>query len=126
MRQVSVERLFDDNRERTGLTWLAGRQGGSRALTGDSALQPTIGHVGHMNFIHPFRIQILGAAELAYLRGLPQDELDRVDRTAVHHGARGDRRRQRRGRVPSICSRSATRITSRCSRRRSRRRTSST
>jgi HPr kinase/phosphorylase len=27
-----------------------------------------------MNFIHPFRIQILGAAELAYLRALPESE----------------------------------------------------
>ena len=39
MRQVSVEQLFDDNRERLGLTWLAGRQGGSRVLTGESALE---------------------------------------------------------------------------------------
>ena len=44
-----------------GLTWLAGRQGGNKVLTGDSALKPTIGQIGHMNFIHPFRIQILGA-----------------------------------------------------------------
>ena len=40
-------------------------------LTGDAALRPTIGQVGHMNFIHPFRIQILGAAEMAWLRALP-------------------------------------------------------
>ena len=30
-----------------------------------------------MNLIHPFRVQILGAAELAYLRALPEDELTR-------------------------------------------------
>ena len=68
MRQVSVERFFADNEARLGLSWLAGRQGGNRVLTGDAALRPTIGQVGHMNFIHPFRIQILGAAELAWLR----------------------------------------------------------
>jgi HPr kinase/phosphorylase len=79
MRQVSVEKLFADNRERLGLAWRAGRQGGSRVLTGDTALKPTIGQVGHMNFIHPFRVQILGAAEMAYLGGL--DEFER--RTAV-------------------------------------------
>ena len=76
-RQVSVERVFADNRERLGLVWLGARQGGSRVLTGDSALRPTVGQVGHMNFIHPFRIQILGAAEAAYLRALPEDELRR-------------------------------------------------
>src|SRR5665213_163077 len=77
LRQVSVERLFDDIHKRTGLMWLAGRQGGSRALTSELSAQPTIGVVGHMNFIHPFRIQIMGAAELAYLRALPQSEFDR-------------------------------------------------
>jgi HPr kinase/phosphorylase len=74
-RQVSVDRFFADNQSRLGLHWDAGRQGGSRVLTGDAALKPTIGQVGHMNFIHPFRVQILGAAELAYLRGLPENAL---------------------------------------------------
>ena len=77
IRQVSVDRLLADNRERLGLVWQGGKQGGSRVLSGDSALKPTVGQVGHMNFIHPFRIQILGAAEAAYLRSLPQDEQDR-------------------------------------------------
>jgi HPr kinase/phosphorylase len=77
MRQVSVQQLFDDNRERLGLHWMGGRQGGNRVLSGDSALKPTVGQVGHMNLIHPFRIQILGAAEGNYLRGLPEDELVR-------------------------------------------------
>ena len=76
MRQVSVERIFAENQARLGLHWVAGRQGGNRVLTGEAALRPTIGQVGHMNFIHPFRIQILGAAELAYLRALSQAELE--------------------------------------------------
>ncbi len=75
MRQVSVDKLFSDNREKLGLTWRAGRQGGNRVLTGESALKPTIGQVGHMNFIHPFRVQMVGAAESAYLQGLPETEL---------------------------------------------------
>jgi len=75
MRQVSIERLFSDNRERLNLTWRAGRQGGNRVLAGDTELKPTMGQVGHMNFIHPFRIQILGAAEIAYLAALAEDEV---------------------------------------------------
>jgi HPr kinase/phosphorylase len=75
MRQVSIEKLFAENQQRLGLNWLAGRQGGNRVLTGEAALKPTIGQVGHMNFIHPFRVQIIGAAEAAYLRGLPEDAL---------------------------------------------------
>ncbi len=49
VRQVSVERLFADNRERLGLVWHGGKQGGSRVLTGDSVLKPTVGQVGHMS-----------------------------------------------------------------------------
>ncbi|MBI3147133.1 MAG: HPr kinase/phosphorylase [Betaproteobacteria bacterium] len=81
MRQVSVEKLFQDNRQKLGLTWLAGHQGGHRTLAGDAALKPTIGQVGHMNFIHPFRMQILGAAELGYLRALDERSVrEHVDR----------------------------------------------
>ena len=75
MRQVSIEKLFAENQQRLGLTWLAGRRGGNKLLTGDTELKPTIGQVGHMNFIHPFRVQIIGAAEASYLRGLPEDAL---------------------------------------------------
>jgi HPr kinase/phosphorylase len=79
MRQVSAEKLYADNREKLGLSWRAGRQGGSRVLTGEQALKPTMGQVGHMNFIHPFRVQILGAAEIAWLAPLGAEEL----RTAI-------------------------------------------
>ena len=75
MRQVSIDQLYADNQQRLGLSWLVGRQGGNRVLTGETSLKPTIGQVGHMNFIHPFRVQIIGAAEAAYLRGLPEDAL---------------------------------------------------
>src|SRR6202171_929211 len=75
MRQVSFERVVEDNQERLGLEWITGRQGGTRILTGEAALKPTIGQVGHMNFIHPFRVQLIGAAEAAHLRALPEDAL---------------------------------------------------
>jgi HPr kinase/phosphorylase len=75
MRQISIERLFADNQQRLALTWLAGRQGGNRVLIGESGLKPTIGQVGHMNFVHPFRVQLIGAAEANYMRGLPEDAL---------------------------------------------------
>ena len=87
VRQVSVEKLYTDNEARLGISWLAGRQGGNRVLTGDAALKPTIGQVGHMNFIHPFRIQILGAAEHAWLGALPagavEESIDRLFTTEL-------------------------------------------
>ena len=126
LRQISVQALFDDNRDRLGLHWMGGRQGGNRVLTGDSALKPTVGQVGHMNLIHPFRIQILGAAEGSYLRGLPEDELVRsINRLFTTEllailVANGEE-------VPAVSSRSVQQAPrSRCSPRRSRRRTWST
>ena len=81
MRQVSVAKLYEENQQRLGMAWLAGGQGGNKVLTGEAALKPTIGQVGHMNFIHPFRIQILGAAEVAYLEGLsPEAVKPMIDR----------------------------------------------
>jgi HPr kinase/phosphorylase len=81
MRQVTIAKLFAENEARLGMSWLAGGQGGNKVLTGESALKPTIGQVGHMNFIHPFRIQILGAAETAYLSGLgPAEQNSIIDR----------------------------------------------
>jgi HPr kinase/phosphorylase len=81
MRQVSVDRLYEDNQNRLGLAWVAGTQGGNRILSAEAELKPTIGQVGHMNFIHPFRIQILGVAEVSHLRALPRDGLQQsVDR----------------------------------------------
>jgi HPr kinase/phosphorylase len=78
VRQVTIERLIADNQERLGMAWLAGRQGGNRVLTGESALKPTIGQVGHMNFIHPFRVQMIGAAEASYLHSLPEEALQQA------------------------------------------------
>ena len=65
-----------------------------------------------MNFIHPFRIQILGAAELAYLRGLPDEPALKasIDRLFTHRPRR-DRRRQRRDGAAVPASSSATRTT---------------
>lgn len=80
-RQVSVQRLFEENQERLKLVWLGGRQGASKMLTGEAALKPTLGQVGHMNFIHPFHIQVLGAAEIGYLSGLgPAGVIEAIDR----------------------------------------------
>ena len=68
MPQISVDQLFSDNEAKLGFAWAAGKGGGSRIITGDAALKPTVGLVGHMNFIHPFRVQVLGPAEFNHLK----------------------------------------------------------
>ena len=68
MPQISVDQLFSDNQAKLSFEWAAGKAGGNRIITGDAALKPTVGLVGHMNFIHPFRVQVLGPAEFNHLK----------------------------------------------------------
>lgn len=74
MPQVSIARLFEDNRDKLRLTWLAGRGGGAKALNSELTKDSSKGLIGHLNFIHPNLIQVLGTSEIQYLAGLPEPE----------------------------------------------------
>ena len=65
MLQISVARLHDDNREKLGLAWLAGRPGGEEFVRRDTTDGAAL--VGHLNLIHPNCIQVIGDHEAAYL-----------------------------------------------------------
>ena len=67
MLQTSIARLYDDNAARLGLGWVTGRGGEALPISRDSA--DTAAMVGHLNLIHPNRIQVLGRRELAYIDG---------------------------------------------------------
>jgi len=83
MAQVSIARLFEDNREKLKLEWVAGRSGGAKALNSDLTKDSVLGLIGHLNFIHPNLIQVLGASEIAYLNGLDRTACrTQLDRTA--------------------------------------------
>ena len=88
MTSITVQQLFDKHAKHLQLSWVAGRQGGARAVvssgfnhgdvlaTGED-LGVNDGNgpsakslVGHLNLIHPNQIQVLGHSELAYLTGL--------------------------------------------------------
>jgi HPr kinase/phosphorylase len=70
MPQVSIARLFEDNREKLKLEWVAGRNGGAKALDSEHTKDSSRGLIGHLNFIHPNLIQVLGPSEVAHLNGL--------------------------------------------------------
>lgn len=78
---VSVETLFHDMAGPLEMQWIAGRDGGGRILSSEGAATPAIALIGHLNLIHPNRIQVLGGAEMEHLRGLPPAGMaDVVDR----------------------------------------------
>ena len=70
MPRLSVQRLFDERRERLGLAWAAGMAGGSREFTGAMLRKPGVGLIGHLNLIHPLLAQVLGPREVDYLERL--------------------------------------------------------
>lgn len=78
MTQITVQHLFDDTRQKLELNWIAGATGGSKLLTSETVQKPSLALIGHLNFVHPNRVQVLGAAEMDYLRGLSLENLQQA------------------------------------------------
>lgn len=74
MPQVSIARLFDETREKLQLTWIAGRDGADKGIDSELTKDSSKGLVGHLNFIHPNLIQVLGQSEVNHLNGLDPAE----------------------------------------------------
>jgi len=66
MRQTSVAQLFEANRQRLQLSHLCGRLDAAISVTEERIWPADL--VGHLNLIHPDRVQIVGGAELAWAR----------------------------------------------------------
>lgn len=70
MAQINVAELFKQTRRKLKLNWVAGLNGGSKTLTSETVTKPSLALIGHLNFVHPNRVQVLGCAEMDYLRCL--------------------------------------------------------
>jgi HPr kinase/phosphorylase len=70
MPRLSVQRLFDERRERLGLAWAAGTAGAVREFTGEMLHRPGFGLIGHLNLIHPMLAHVMGPREVEYVEGL--------------------------------------------------------
>ncbi|MDE1982744.1 MAG: HPr kinase/phosphorylase [Betaproteobacteria bacterium] len=75
MPDVSVQRLFNENREKLRLGWLAGRHGCQRMAPVGSLTDSRTGLIAHLNLTHPHRFQVLGQMEISYLQGLDDSAL---------------------------------------------------
>lgn len=85
---LTIGALFDVHGEKLALKWLAGRAGAGRIIEigrgassaspapdgWESSFDPAV--VGHLNLIHPNRIQVLGRSECRYLQGLGKNSHD--------------------------------------------------
>lgn len=97
---VTSRDLFEAGTGPLKFKWVAGESGGDRLLEPLKAKYPGMALVGHLNFVHPNRVQVLGEAEVKYLKRLAKKERARAlrdlctsERTAaviVAGGARVD------------------------------------
>ncbi len=79
---LTIRKLVDDNATELQLRWVAGEAGGSRALA-DDYLAPS-DRVGHLNFIHPTRIQVFGHREMTYYQHFsPRDREQNFNRLVI-------------------------------------------
>ena len=78
MAQINVAELFKQTRRKLKLNWVAGLNGGSNTLTSETVTKPSLALIGHLNFVHPNRVQVLGCAEMDYLRSLKAADAERA------------------------------------------------
>lgn len=78
---ITIDKLFRENTDALELIWLTGHDGGRRSLTSESLHKANSAPIGHLNLVHPNRIQVLGSPELEYLRKLSPDAFEE----ALHH-----------------------------------------
>ncbi len=62
---LTLQELVADNANNIKFTWLAGEQAADQPITNNLG-RAGADLVGHLNLIHPSRVQVLGAEELAY------------------------------------------------------------
>ena len=74
-KSISVKTLFEKHRKKLKLEHVAGTDGENRLIQFDGGQvsaenEPDVSYVGHLNFIHPHRIQIIGYREIEYFNDL--------------------------------------------------------
>ncbi len=70
----SVGALFDTLQDKLDLEWPGGRRGTSRIIQSCVPDTTETSLVGHLNFIHPHRVQIIGNTEIQYLNNLDMQD----------------------------------------------------
>ena len=67
---ITAADLFEQQRERLGLRWVAGQRGEQRVLEAVETVARRPSLAGYLNIIYPNKVQILGSEELAWLDAL--------------------------------------------------------
>jgi len=74
MRQISIVQLFEDHQDKLSMTWVAA-QGSERSIEIRERGNYGADVVGHLNVIHPERLQVIGHAEQQWLSRVNPEKL---------------------------------------------------
>ncbi len=81
---LSIQTIYEENRDLLKLGWFAGCSGGDKLIFGDAT--SAADQVGHLNLIHPGRIQVLGQQEKAYYERISSNTRAHLFRDLVAGG----------------------------------------
>jgi HPr kinase/phosphorylase len=73
---VTIATLVESYAKRLELEWVTGHEGAHTPIIPPGSDLSRISLIGHLNFIHPHRIQALGHSEFEYLDGLDKEVLE--------------------------------------------------
>ena len=79
---ISAEALFEEHRSALHWEWIAGHAHPERRFDEAAvrSAQSAADLVGYLNYIHPYRVQIVGRREVAYLGAAPEVAERRISR----------------------------------------------
>ncbi|OQY23152.1 MAG: HPr(Ser) kinase/phosphatase [Desulfobacteraceae bacterium 4572_35.2] len=81
MAQLSVRELLEEQDTGLDLEILSGAEGLSKCIKSHRIQKPGLALAGHLSYLHPARLQILGSTELSYLEELdPQIAAENIER----------------------------------------------
>ncbi len=83
---ITARELFDQQKEKLGLRWLAGQKGEGRLLEAGDTLSRRPSLAGYLNAIYPNKVQILGTEELSWLDSLdPRQRWETIEKICSFH-----------------------------------------
>jgi HPr kinase/phosphorylase len=71
---LTASQLIEQQQQSLKLKWVAGKDGGDRSLEPPNAKYPGMALVGHLNFVHRNRVQVIGKTEQEYLGNFSGEE----------------------------------------------------
>ncbi|HBP31622.1 MAG: HPr(Ser) kinase/phosphatase [Advenella sp.] len=75
---LSIQDLAADNDETLRFTWIAGKEGRTRHIQDSSANTSAADLIGHLNVVHPSRIQVFGKEELIFYNRISAVQREKI------------------------------------------------